>query len=86
MRLSDVSANLEIPVPDSLLLHSKDLASLERRSRFLLALKFFELGELSSGQAAEMCGLSRVAFLFEAGRNGIPVADLAEEEMSAEFA
>jgi len=77
---------VEIPVPSSLLLHSKDLATLELRSRLLLALKFFELGELSSGQAAEMCGLSRVAFLFEAGKSGIPVAELSAEEVSAEFA
>jgi predicted HTH domain antitoxin len=85
-QLPAMSATVEIPVPSSLLLHSKDLASLEQRSRLLLALKFFELGELSSGQAAEMCGLSRVAFLFEAGKSGIPVAELSDEELSAEFA
>jgi predicted HTH domain antitoxin len=77
---------VEIPVPDALLLHSKDLASLEQRSRMLLALKFFELGELSSGQAAEMGGMSRVGFLLEASRNGIPVAELAEDELAEEFA
>jgi hypothetical protein len=77
---------LAIPVPDSLLLNSKDLASLERRSRFLLALKFFELSELSSGQAAQMCGLSRVVFLFEAGKFGIPVAELSDDELAGEFA
>ena len=79
-------ATVEIPVPDSLLLHSKDLASLQLRSRFLLAMKFFELGELSSGQAAEMCGLSRVGFLFEAGKLGVPVAELSDDELSEEFA
>lgn len=78
-------AIVEIPVPDSLLLHSKDLATLEQRSRFLLAMKFFELGELSSGQAAEMCGLSRVSFILEAGKHQIPVAELSDEELSAEF-
>lgn len=81
----DMSATVEIPVPDSLLLHSKDLAALQMRSRFLLAMKFFELGELSSGQAAEMCGLSRVGFLFEAGKQGVPVAELSDEELSGEF-
>ena len=80
-----MSKTVQIPVPDSLLLRSKDLASLELRSRLLLALKFFELGELSSGQAAEMCQLSRVAFLFEAGKQGIPVAELTEGELTAEF-
>ena len=77
---------LEIAVPDSLLLNSKDRESLEQRSRFYLAMKFFELGELSSGQAAQMCGLSRVAFLFEAGKLGIPVAELSEDELAGEFA
>ena len=80
-----MSAMVEIPVPDSLLLHSKDMATLQMRSRFLLAMKFFELGELSSGQAAEMCGLTRVAFLFEAGKQGVPVAELTDEELSEEF-
>jgi predicted HTH domain antitoxin len=72
-------------LPDALLLHSRDRESLEARSRLLLALKFFELGELSSGQAAEMCGLSRVAFLFEAGKHGVPVADLSPEELADEL-
>ena len=80
-----MAATVEIPVPDSLLLHSKDLAALQTRSRFLLAVKFFELGELSSGQAAEMCGLSRVGFLVEAGKQGLPVAELSDEEVSGEF-
>lgn len=81
----NMPAVVEIPLPDSLLLHSKDLASLEQRSRFLLAARFFELGELSSGQAAEMAGLSRAGFLLEASRNGIPVAELSPEEISSEF-
>lgn len=80
-----MTATVEIPVPNSLLLHSKDLASLQSRSRFLLAMKFFELGELSSGQAAEMCGLSRVGFLFEAGRQGVAVAELSDDEILEEF-
>ena len=80
-----MAATVQIPLPDALLLHSKDRASLEVRSRFLLALKFFELGELSSGHAAEMCGMSRVAFLFEAGRHGVPVVDLSDADLVAEF-
>ena len=85
MQSIHMTSTVAIPIPDSLLLHSKDHATLEKRSRLLLALKFFELGELSSGQAAEMCGLSRVGFLFEAGKHGVPVAELSEDELSAEF-
>ena len=80
-----MSATVQIPLPDALLLRSKDRKSLEARSRLFLALKFFELGELSAGQAGGMCGMSRVAFLFEAGRNGVPVADLSDEELESEF-
>ena len=86
MQHDAMPATVAISMPDSLLLHSKDLPSLEMRSRFLLALKFFELGELSSGQAAEMCGMSRVGFLFDAGIHGVPAAELSEEELSGEFA
>ncbi|MDA1277515.1 MAG: UPF0175 family protein, partial [Verrucomicrobia bacterium] len=63
----------------------QSLAALEKHSQFLLALKYFELGQLSSGQSAEMCGMSRTAFLTEASRLGVPVADLAPEEMPDEF-
>lgn len=81
-----MAATVQIPLPDALLLHSKDRESLETRSRFLLALKFFELGELSSGQAAAMSGMSRVGFLLEAGKHGVPVVDLSAEELAAELA
>jgi hypothetical protein len=80
-----MSTTVVIPMPDTLVLHSKDLISLEQRSRFLLALKYFELDELTSGQAAAMSGMSRVEFLFAAGRHGVPVADLSEEELADEF-
>jgi hypothetical protein len=32
-----------------------------------------------------MSGMSRVEFLFAAGRHGVPVADLSEEELADEF-
>jgi hypothetical protein len=35
--------------------------------RFLAAAKLFELGKLSSGKAAGMAGLGRVAFLHKLG-------------------
>jgi hypothetical protein len=50
-----------------------------------LALKLFELNRISSGRAAEICGLPRIDFLLTAGRMGIPVVDLDESEMNREF-
>ena len=81
-----MTATFEIDFPATLLLHAKDAAALQERSRFLLALKYFELGELSSGQAAGMCGMGRVRFLTEAARCGVPAVDLTGQELEQEFA
>lgn len=56
-----------------------------RESKFLLVAKLFELGRLSSGKAAELCGLSRPEFLLAMGRLGVPVADLDDSELEREF-
>jgi len=78
--------NIQLQLPDALLLNTgQSLADLEKRSQFLLALKYFELGQLSSGQSAAMSGMSRTAFLTEASRLGVPVAALSGEEMQDEF-
>jgi predicted HTH domain antitoxin len=55
-------------------------AATAARAKFLPALKLFELGHLSSGKAAEMCGMNRVDFILLAGRSGVPVADLDDTE------
>jgi predicted HTH domain antitoxin len=78
--------SITLEVPDSLFWHpAKSADTVERRSRFLLALKYFELGEITSGQAAAMSGISRVQFLTDASRLGVAVADLDDDELRAEF-
>ena len=81
-----MTATIEIEFPSTLTLHAKTRAEVESRSRFLLALKYFELGEVTSGQAAKMCGMGRVAFLAEAARCGVPAVDLSTDDLSQEFA
>ena len=61
------------------------LPAVRERSLFLLALKYFELGELTSGQAASLCGKGRVAFLAEAARYGVPAVELTGDELADEF-
>jgi hypothetical protein len=76
-----------LELPDALLLNTPaDAACVQERSQFLLALKYFELGELGSGQATALCGLPRTAFLLEAGRHGVPVTELDADEQAREFA
>ena len=80
-----MTASLEIEFSKTLMLHARDREAVTQRSRFLLALKYFELGEVSSGQAAEMCDMGRVAFLSEAGRCGVPAVELDGEDLKQEF-
>ena len=77
---------IELHLPDELLVQTgQTLKELEQRSQFLLALKYFELNLLSSGHAAAMSGMGRMAFLLEASRLGVPIGDLAAEELGDEF-
>jgi predicted HTH domain antitoxin len=78
--------SITVPIPDVLLLQSgASIEELSREGRFLLALKYFETGRLTSGQAAEMCGMNRVDFLLTVGRQGVPIAELDREELQAEL-
>ena len=54
-------------------------------ARFLLALKLFEQGRISSGKAGRLCRMGRVEFLLSASRAGVPVVDLTDEELAEEF-
>lgn len=53
-------------------------------ARFLLAGKLYEMGRLSSGQAAKLCGRGRVDFLLSLPRIGISVTNLGPEDAEAE--
>ncbi|MEW6296355.1 MAG: UPF0175 family protein [Thermodesulfobacteriota bacterium] len=75
---------IEIPA-DVLLATGQSREEFIREAKLLLAAKLFELGRLSSGKAAQLCGVGRVDFLLMVSRMGIPVADLDEDEMQREF-
>lgn len=77
---------IHIDLPASVLLATgQSEEDFVREAKFLLALKLFEQGRISSGRAAELAGMPRVEFLLMAGRSGVPVADLDEKEMAREF-
>ena len=54
-------------------------------ARFLLAAKLYELGKLTSGQAARLCGKDRVEFLLALPRVGVGVSNLRPEDADAEI-
>lgn len=75
---------IEIPA-DVLLATGQSREEFIREAKILLAAKLFELGRLSSGKAAQLCGMGRVDFFQTMSHMGIPVADLDEDEMQREF-
>ena len=58
----------------------------ESEARLALAAKWYEMGRVSSSQAAEMAGLDRVRFLLELERLGVSFINVDEEELKLEFA
>jgi predicted HTH domain antitoxin len=76
---------LELPV-DALASPGVSLESLALEAKFMLALKLFEVGRLSSAKAGQLCGMGRVEFLLAASRAGVPVLALDSDELDAEFA
>ncbi|MGC2237824.1 MAG: UPF0175 family protein [Pyrinomonadaceae bacterium] len=54
-------------------------------AKLLLAAKLYEMGRISSGQAARLAGKSRVEFLFSLSRLGIPMSNLREEDLKDEL-
>jgi len=78
-------SQLQVNYPDAL----PDIARLtreefERDMRFALAAKLFELGRLSSGQAAQMIPVERYHFLRELHRYRVNMIDWDEEDFDQE--
>jgi len=54
-------------------------------ARLLLAMKLFETGQLTLGQAAALAGHSKRAFMELLGKRGVEVFNYPAEELEAEF-
>ena len=54
-------------------------------ARLLLAVKLYELGRITSGRAAQLGGLDRVAFLQALLRLGVPASNLRPEDAGVEL-
>ena len=59
--------------------------SFEEEAKIALAVKLFELGRLSSGQAAALAGQPRVTFILNCHRFGASTVAWDREEIEAEF-
>jgi predicted HTH domain antitoxin len=76
-----------IPYSDDLLLSmKKSQEEFEDEARLLLAVKLYELGRVSTGVAAELAGISRVAFVFELERFGLSPFGQTPDEVAEDLA
>jgi predicted HTH domain antitoxin len=77
---------IQIDLPENVLISTgQSREEFIREAKYFLAIKLFELGRLSSGRAAALCGIPRVEFLLRAGHAGIALVDLQDAELDREF-
>jgi predicted HTH domain antitoxin len=69
--------------PDAL---GQTQAQFEQQAKWAMAVKLFELKQLSSGMAAALLGVSRTTFLFKLADYGVPMIDLTEAELLSDLA
>ena len=50
-----------------------------------MAVKLFDTGRLTSGQAAELAGIARVHFLYELGRWGVTGLQAGEADLEKDL-
>lgn len=58
---------------------------LDHHLRLMAALKMFELGQISSGKAAELCGMSRIDFFQTCSRYRVSIINWQPEDIEKEL-
>jgi predicted HTH domain antitoxin len=79
-------ATITIKCPEEVLISLKDTPeSFGRNLTLAAAMKYYELGRLSSGRAAELAGIPRIEFLRRTAEFKVPAWDLTESELKKDL-
>lgn len=81
-------STVQIEIPEETLISlNTDAGRFAEELRVLAAVKLFEMGRLSSGRAAQLAGMSRVAFLTNLERYQVsPFQIRSKEELQRDIA
>ena len=74
-----MTATIELKLPENVTIT-------EREIRMIVAARLFDLGELSSGQAAELAGITKREFIESVGRYGVSIFQYSAEELERDLA
>jgi predicted HTH domain antitoxin len=78
-------AELKLDLPPDLLEVLESLGDPLQAIKECVVLELYRRGEISSGKAAELLGMSRLEFIQYSGRLGIPFFRYSPEELEAEL-
>lgn len=80
-------SSVPIEIPEATLVALKlDAASAGAQLRMAAAMKLFELGRLSSGAAAQLAGIPRVAFLARLSEFGVLTFQQTQPDLANDLA
>jgi predicted HTH domain antitoxin len=82
--MSETTVEIKLPAP--LLQLGIDRQEVQSRVTEWLVLSLFTEDRISSGKAARLLGINRVAFLALLRKRGIAYIDYSEDELAEEFA
>lgn len=74
-----MNGTVELTLPEGVKISDSEV-------KMIVAAKLFEMGELSSGQAAEMVGITKREFLESVGKYGVSVFGYGSDELKANLA
>lgn len=80
----ELTAEERTALADKLYVSVTPVGFVENDTRLLLAIKSFEKGKLTLGQAASLANYSKAAFMEILAQEKVPIADYSIEELARE--